>query len=311
MNFWLLRLHRWTTLVFSIPLAVIVLTGLILSFEPLAQRYGASDNSLSAPQVKALLQRYDPEAKATRITLRPYDNSLEIAAGRGAGAATIVDLSTGDKKPALGTLASLFGATRGLHEHLLGLGWLVITSTLAMLALMIMGVLMGLPRLMRNNLSGWHKGFAWFSLPLIVLSPLTALFMAGGLTFGGALPAAPASAPRITTAQAVDEAAKVTDVSRLQWIRVMGPRVMMRYTASSGTETSVITAQGAVPASSNWPRAFHEGLYAGPIGAVLNVLISIVLIGLMTTGLLIWKKRTFRKRPVRAPQTAGLASHAS
>ncbi|MGE3918056.1 MAG: PepSY domain-containing protein, partial [Hyphomicrobiaceae bacterium] len=31
---WLLKLHRWLALVFAAPLAVVVGTGLILSFEP-------------------------------------------------------------------------------------------------------------------------------------------------------------------------------------------------------------------------------------------------------------------------------------
>ena len=41
---------------------------------------------------------------------------------------------------------------------------------------------MGLPRL-RNTVAGWHKATAWILLPLVVLSPLTALAMAFGVTF--------------------------------------------------------------------------------------------------------------------------------
>ncbi|MFX8715870.1 hypothetical protein ABTM38_19570, partial [Acinetobacter baumannii] len=81
-------------------------------------------------------------------------------------------------------LSDIFPWARVTHERLLGQAWLVTSSTVAMVALMVLGILMGWPRL-RNTLSGWHKGTAWFALPLILLSPLTGLCMAFGLTFQG------------------------------------------------------------------------------------------------------------------------------
>ncbi len=319
MNAVLLRLHRWTTLVFSLPLAVLIITGLILSFEPLVQRWSVSEGSLTAPQVTSLLQRYDPDGKASRITYRPYEGSLEIATGR-TTPSTVIDVATGEKRDSLGLLALTFNTSRGLHERLIALPWLVITSTVAMVALMILGVLMGLPRMMRNNVSGWHKGLAWFTLPLIALSPLTGLLMAAGITFGGTTAPAPAAAPTAQTApapkytllQAVQQSARDGDLSRMVWIRAMGTRgLLMRSVEPGGMQTVTLTAQGASATGSNWPRTFHEGLYVGSLGGLLNVLISVVLIGLMGTGLVIWKRRAFRKKPVRPPVVAGLASKAS
>ena len=71
---------------------------------------------------------------------------------------------------------------------------LVISSTIAMVVVMCLGILMGLPKL-RNSLSGWHKGTAWFTLPLIVLSPLTGLCLAFGWTFFQASRASPQVRP--------------------------------------------------------------------------------------------------------------------
>lgn len=34
MTYWLLKLHRWLALLFALPLAVLIVTGLILSVEP-------------------------------------------------------------------------------------------------------------------------------------------------------------------------------------------------------------------------------------------------------------------------------------
>jgi hypothetical protein len=61
-------------------------------------------------------------------------------------------------------MADIFLWARMMHEHLIALSWLVVASTIATVVIMIIGILMGLPRL-KNTLSGWHKGAAWFTLP--------------------------------------------------------------------------------------------------------------------------------------------------
>jgi hypothetical protein len=43
-----LRFHRWITLIVAIPLLVVIVTGLVLSFEPLAQQ-----SELDQPLTKA------------------------------------------------------------------------------------------------------------------------------------------------------------------------------------------------------------------------------------------------------------------
>lgn len=75
---------------------------------------------------------------------------------------------------------------RRIHEKLqFDAEWLVTASTVAMLVLALLGVVMGLPRF-SNTLSGWHKGIAWVGMPLIVLSPLTGLFLATSVSFASA-----------------------------------------------------------------------------------------------------------------------------
>jgi Ni,Fe-hydrogenase I cytochrome b subunit len=48
-----LRFHRWVTLLFALPLIVLIVTGLVLSFEPLAQQA-----KLDAPLTKAAVLGY-------------------------------------------------------------------------------------------------------------------------------------------------------------------------------------------------------------------------------------------------------------
>jgi uncharacterized iron-regulated membrane protein len=292
----LLRLHRWITLVFALPLLVVIVTGLMLSFQPMVQSLSVVRGSLEPARIDALLQRHDPEGKARGLSIDPYANRMRLAT---AGGAIDVDLATGEKAGAPSALADLFQWARRTHERLIfGMGWLVTASTIAMLMVITLGVLMGLPRL-RNSLSGWHKGVAWFALPLVILSPLTGLFLAFGVTFNSA--GAPAARGRpIPLRDAVQTVAVSHDVSTINSIGQRGGRMMVRLNEGGELRAYALTAEGLAPLGRNWPRLIHEGNWSGVVAGALNVITSVALLGLLTTGMLIWARRTFRRRPQRA-----------
>jgi len=185
----LFRLHRWITLVFALPLLAIILTGLILSFEPAVQMSSIKPQSVDAARVADLIQRYDSDGKARGVAINSAERRITL---QGAEPAEI-DLDSGENVTAQAALPALFLWARRTHERLLGQSWLVISSTIGMVAIMCLGLFMGLPKL-RNSISGWHKGTAWFTLPLIVLSPLTGLCLAFGWTFQASSP--PLRSPR-------------------------------------------------------------------------------------------------------------------
>ncbi len=175
-------------------------------------------------------------------------------------------------------------------------------STVAMLVLVAFGIAMGLPRL-ANTLQGWHKGVAWFALPLVVLSPLTGLMMALGLTFGGGVPPGPQSAlPSLREAVAIVGADH--DLSGLIWIRKQGPRLMARIDEGGTYNVYSVTRDGAAPMAANWPRLWHEGNFAGHYSAALNIVTSFALVVLLVTGIWIWLRRSLRRRRMRRAQPA-------
>lgn len=296
----LLKLHRWISLVFAVPLLIIIATGLILSFEPMAQVAAVKPQSVAAARVIELIRQYDPDGKARGIALNASTQRLTLQGPAGAE----IDLATG-APTAKSALSNLFLWARITHEHLIGMSWLVIASTIAMTLVMLFGILMGLPRL-RNTLSGWHKGAAWFTLPLIVLSPLTGLCLAFGLTFqsGGA----PAAGPRISLPDAVGIVAKDHDLGQVISIGNRGGRIMARIIEGDELRAHAVTADGAIPLPRNWPRLLHEGNWS-LVGSAANVLISGVLLGLLVTGILIWTRRRLR-RPNR-PRTLSVVSAAT
>ena len=293
---WLLRIHRWITLVFAIPLAALIVTGLILSFEPFA--IDSATTPVTADTLTAVLAKHDPDAKARSLVVRSYARTASIG-GVQRGQMTHVDLASNAKIASPGSLANVFATSRQLHEaFLINLGWLVTASTMALLVLIALGALMGWPRL-RNTLAGWHKGTAWILLPLLILSPLTGLFLAFGVTFASPPPRpAPGAAP-IAMAEAVRIVGATYNLAQVGWIRPLGGTLMARLNDDGEMRLFTVTRDGLLPAARNWPRLIHEGNWSRTIAATINVVISAALILLLSTGLWMWARRKFRRRPIR------------
>ncbi|MDX2203101.1 MAG: PepSY domain-containing protein [Hyphomicrobiaceae bacterium] len=295
---WLLRLHRWLALAFAVPLLVVIATGLVLSVEPSLVMGSIKPGTLTPDRLAALIARHDPGGQARGLSHRSYDGTLTIGGGRG-NAGVVVDLASGERLAGPSRLARLLGTTRGLHERLLiDAGWLVIASTAVMLALIALGLLLGLPRF-SNTLSGWHRGVAWVLLPLVVLSPLSGLLMS--MRIGGP-PAGPGSPPQAGEARpmrlpdALRALGREHDLSGLIWVRPLRGQTLARIAEAGEYRIYAVTPAGVVLQGRNWPRLWHEGNFAGHYSAALNVVTSLALLLLLVTGVWIWARRRLRRR---------------
>jgi uncharacterized iron-regulated membrane protein len=295
-----LRFHRWITLLFAIPLIVVIVTGLILSFEPLAQQ-ARLDRPLTKLDVLGYLAEHDPEGKATGLSIRAYEQTLTIA-GVGEDGETEIDLTSGEvlEDDNRWSMSEVFRTSRRLHDSLLiDMPIVVTVSTFAMLGIAVLGLFMGLPKL-RNTLGGWHNVAAWSVLPLVILSPLTGLAIVYGVTF-----VTPAGGPRpapVTVKQAVELIADKHDLANLTSLRPRGGRMTARVHTADGLTGYQITPTGLVQPPRNWPRAIHEGNWSPVLAPALNIVVSVVFVGLWFTGLLIWIRRKIRlaRRKVQA-----------
>jgi uncharacterized iron-regulated membrane protein len=295
-----LRLHRWITLVFAIPLAIVIVTGLILSFEPIAFNPPGGARGVPLAVVERVLGQHDADRKARAINVRAYDNVVILL---GDGPPRRVDLESGQLVPAEKRLWSdTFLTARRLHEHLLlDMKWLVDASTIAMLVSMAFGLLMGWP-FMRNTLGGWHRTVAWGLLPLLIASPVTGLAIAYGWNLAGPLPRV--EGPPMQLHDAVKAVAASHDLSRVIWIRPMAGAMRARLYDGGEAKIFAVTRTGLLPGPQNWLRAWHEGVFAGFWPGLMNVVVSLAFVLLMGTGLTIWARRTFRRRAPRAAHPA-------
>ena len=113
-----LRFHRWITLLFALPLLVVIGTGLVLSIEPFAQQ-SRLDPPLTKARALDLLRTHDPEGKATGLTLRTYEGTLTLS-GVGTDGETEIDLATGHVATDDGfAWSEVFRTARRMHETLL------------------------------------------------------------------------------------------------------------------------------------------------------------------------------------------------
>lgn len=285
----LLRFHRWITLFFALPLLAIILTGLILSFEPALQMSSIKPQSVDAARVADLIRRYDPDGKARGLSINSAERRITLQGTEPAE----IDLDSGEKVTAQAALPAFFLWARRTHERLLGQSWLVVSSTIGMVAIMGLGIFMGLPRL-RNSVSGWHKGTAWFTLPLIVLSPLTGLCLALGWTFQASPP--PLSSTRLVSlTEAVSIVAKSHDLAQVTSIRPRGKLVMARIFEGGELRAYAVNGDELVALPRNWPRLIHEGNWSAMVASFLNIVTSLALLGLLSTGLLLWTRRKLRR----------------
>ncbi|MFZ0839884.1 MAG: PepSY-associated TM helix domain-containing protein [Xanthobacteraceae bacterium] len=303
MKIWALKIHRWVALTFALPLVFVLGTGLVLSFEPWLVVRAITPGALTVSKLEALLSQHDADGKARSVVYRSYDGTLTISAGRGDG--TVIDVASGQELAGPSTLANVLTTARRMHERLLiNAGWLVVCSSITMLLLAVLGMLMGLPRF-ANTLSGWHKAFAWGVLPLIVLSPLTGLLLASNITFMNTPPvAAAARGAPLRLGEAVRIIGEQHDLSTLVWIRPQGGRLLARLVDAGEYRVYAVTRDGMTAMPRNWPRLWHEGNFAGAWSALLNLVASVAMIGLLVTGPLIWLRRRLRLRARRIQQVA-------
>jgi uncharacterized iron-regulated membrane protein len=300
---YVVHLHRWLALAFAAPLFVVIATGLVLSFEPIAQQL-KPERPITIVDVEAHLLRFDPDGRASSLAIRTYDNTMTIG-GVGPNPSIAVDLTTGQEvarsEPGSINLSwwDVFLAARRMHETLLlDLRGLVTASTVAMLVIVSLGIVMGWPKL-RHSLRGWHQCVAWMTLPLLILSPLTALAMTFGVTFMSSSPGGAAGGGRVPMRDAVKLIAAEHDLANLTSVRPRGGRLMARIYVEGELRGFAITPTGVQPLQRNWPRLIHEGNWGGVVGPSANVLTSIALLFLITTGVTLWIRGT-RRRAARA-----------
>lgn len=305
---WFLKIHGWLAFLCSIPLIILCVTGLILGIEPIVQHSSIEPGTVTVEEVTGYLRKYDPEGKATALVHRSYENSLTIG-GVGSEGEIEIDLVTRQESVSDGGWywSEIFSYNRRLHEHVSILNVdLTIAATIAMCVIIALGILLGLPRI-RNTVAGWHKAISWYLLPALIISPLTGLFIAWGVSMNMAPAVDPGRSKPLPMIEAVQVVGKDADLSRMIWLRQRGGRQLVRLWDGQEARVFAVTKEGLKPVPRNISRMIHEGNFLGIWSGLLKIITAAALLALIGTGLYMFiskQLRKFRNKRARALEAA-------
>lgn len=293
------QLHRWIALALTPVFVLVILSGAVLALKPVLTAAPAASVSVSAETVAEALIKIDPRGRATGVIVSPDASTLRVTSKNPVGPSGQYALSTGEltaSQPG----PDVFAVVLDLHKNLLlGLGIVVEIAAYAMTVLIVMGLLLGLPRL-RNTLAGWHLGIGWLALPLVLLAPLTGALMA--LHIGGPELPRVQGGPPVALAAAITRVAEQGDgAAVLSARRFRGGSALVFTAGPDGQVVRMVQPDGSVNRLSGGPglvHELHEGTWGGAWSAGISFVGALALAGLTGTGAWGWWRR-------RRQQTAG------
>ncbi len=286
MRSYLLKVHRWLALLLTPLFLLIALTGMVLAFKPVVADLGA--------------QPYSGEVDVVRLTslLEQVSAGQQVASvERGATAGQWLVPGVGEYRlsdsmrvgAGENATADLFAWVEDLHKRLLlDAGWLVEWVTYAMLAIMVVGVLLGWPKFSRS-LIGWHQWLGVWLLPLAIMLPLTGVLMS--LHIGLPDLGLQKGAEPTALVQGIRQADDEYDLSGM----ISARRFKAGSVLIQMPEEQALVVSGSqvtsIDLSTNLPKQLHEGLWAGWISGAFNILAGGLVLGLTLTGGLNWLRR--------------------
>ncbi len=285
MRTYLLQVHRWLALLLTPLFVLITLTGVVLAFKPIVDDLGppAYRGSVNTSELVQLIAFASSDGNVRSIERSDVDGTWrapgvgEYQLGNAERVGSAEDVS-----------AAFFGWVKELHKDLLlDAGWLVEWVTYTMLVIMVAGVLLGWPKFSRS-LIGWHQWLGVWLLPLALLLPLTAVLMT--LHVGRPDLGIQRGVGATHLAQGIELAAERYDLSEM----LGASRFKAGSVLITLPEHALVVSGGQVTPvdiESNLPKQLHEGLWAGWVSGVFNVLAASLVLGLTLTGTINWMRR--------------------
>lgn len=295
MRSYLLKAHRWLALLLTPLFLLITLTGMVLALKPVVADLGAAPypGTVDVSRLTSMLDQVSAGKQITAVERSSVQGQWVLPGVGEYRLADSVQVGTGED-----ATADFFAWVKDLHKRLLlDAGWLVEWVTYAMVAIMVVGVLLGWPKF-RHSLIGWHQWLGVWLLPLAILLPLTGVLMS--LHIGRPDLGLQKGAEPTALVQGLQQAAGQYDLSDMisaRGFKAGSVLIQMPEQALvvSGTQVT------PVDLSSNLPKQLHEGLWAGWISGVFNILVGGLVMGLTLTGGLNWLRR---QRAAKASQVS-------
>lgn len=294
-------LHRWLALALAPVILLIILSGAVLAFRPILHPDGEHHQHVThradPARVLALVTRAEATAPVNFAGFVDREHRTFMVAGPHGPVA--FDLATGASvpmpPPPPDEPSGIFDVALRVHKELwVGAGALVTLASMAMIFLVIAGPFLARPGRGVGPL-GRHIRFGWLLWPLVALLPLSLVMMKLHLPVLNR-----PSAPMAPMSQLMRDAARVTDLSRLDGMqRLPGGRAFVVLEGASGPARYVL-ADGRLRRMdsrvSAIGRQLHEGTWAGRWSGIVNLAAAAAMLWMLGTGVLSFARRRARRR---------------
>lgn len=304
----LLLAHRWFALAFTPVFLAVLLSGAVLAVKPMLPPEPPA--AATAHAVAQVLAQIDPEGRASAVgsTLGGHGLTVTLPQTEDTGVYSILTGERIGEQP-----FDVFAFAKSLHVGLLSDSRaLVEIAAWVMGALLLLAPLLAWPRL-RATARGVHVLLGWVGLPLLLLTPLTAVLMT--LHVGRAELPLPRPAQAVPLAQAVEQAGQ--EHLRDAFVsarRFKGGSVLVTLQNAEGPTAYMVSDGGVAPMTGGkgLVSELHEGTWAGAWSGALNLVAALGLSAMIVTGWWSWLKRRViapkpKRRPLLAPPGAPAA----
>lgn len=300
----LLKLHRWIGIGLAPLFLLIALSGAVLALKPIQVKAPTTDTvSISTPELIAFLEQLDPLGQEVdAVSIDPTTQQLNIRS-QFPDIAGEYDLTKGVRiADSASESFDIFEFAEHLHKELLIDADIVIQiASYLMLLIVIMAPMLAWPKF-RNNLGGWHRTIGWILLPVIMLLPVTGILMS--LHVGmPELPRMSQPDSSLSLSQALHSAQQGQDLSGLTMARRFRGGSVLLKTEQGGSEAMIVVTDNAVTPinpQDNLVKTLHEGTWAAPWSATLNLVGASALSLLSVTGFISWQRRRRKRRQMQA-----------
>ncbi len=293
----LILTHRWVALSLTPIFLAIILSGAVLAVKPMLP--AAPPVAADAQGVGRALAKIDAAGTASSVGGALGGHGLAVSTPD-AGVGGVYSLLTGDR---VGDIPfDPFAFAKSLHVRLLSdAGFLVKIATYMMAGLLLLSPLIMLPRL-RATVRDAHVLLGWVGLPLLLLTPLTAVLMT--LHVGRADLPLPVSRGdgAVSLVQALD---RVGEEHRgdafVSARRFKAGTVLVTVQGADGPAAYVVGGKGISPMTGGKGliSELHEGTWAGAWSGALNLTAALGLCAMVVTGWWSWLRRRIAMAPAR------------
>jgi sulfite reductase (NADPH) flavoprotein alpha-component len=308
----LFKLHRWIGIGLAPLFLAIAVSGAVLALKPIQTPDTASSGTaVSVQQLADLLTAIDPLGDKIEAARVDTETGLVHVQSQHPQLGGVFDPA--NSEPVSSTTQEdsfdLFETAEHLHKELLvGADLLVQLASYLMLLILLTAPFLARP-VLRNNLTGWHRGLGWLLLPLTLMLPLTGVLMSQHLGMPE-LPRMSQPEARLSLQQALARVDATEDSSQVRSLRRFhGGSVMLRLQSGNEERLLLVTDQSvtSINPDDNLVKTLHEGSWAGSWSGVLNLLGATALALLTLTGPLSWLKRRRKRLQLQAKRATAQA----